>query len=161
MTSSFLNISVSKRTGAIVMKIKRPVQVKVILTETSKNDLSLEYQERLSQLNLELEQLRFQSKKMIHDASKKSPDLQRLTLEKLRQEEKRKNEQIENLQFQIEQIDLLPIGTEILHSTIESEVEIKVGDVWEDLMKSSEIIIRDGIVHEIREGREEKDDEVL
>ncbi|WP_051541221.1 YlqD family protein [Caldalkalibacillus mannanilyticus] len=143
------------------MKIKRPVQVKVILTETSKNDLSLEYQERLSQLNLELEQLRFQSKKMIHDASKKSPDLQRLTLEKLRQEEKRKNEQIENLQFQIEQIDLLPIGTEILHSTIESEVEIKVGDVWEDLMKSSEIIIRDGIVHEIREGREEKDDEVL
>lgn len=144
-----------------MMKIKRPVQVKVILTETSKNDLSLEYQERLSQLNLELEQLRFQSKKMIHDASKKSPDLQRLTLEKLRQEEKRKNEQIENLQFQIEQIDLLPIGTEILHSTIESEVEIKVGDVWEDLMKSSEIIIRDGIVHEIREGREEKDDEVL
>jgi len=136
------------------MKIKRPVQVKVILTETSKNELAIEYQERLNQLKLELEQLRFQTKKLLHDASKKSPEQQRLYQERLKNEEKKMNEQIENMQFQIEQIDLVPIGTEIHHSTIESEVEIKVGDVWEDLMKSCEIIIRDGVVHEIRESRE-------
>jgi seryl-tRNA synthetase len=139
------------------MKIIRPVQVKIILTEASKNELSVEYKEKLDQLKLELEQLRFQAKKLIHDAGKKSPDQARLAQEKLRQEEKKKSEHIEYTEFQIEQIDLLPIGSEILHSTIESEVDVNVGDVWEDLMKRCEIIIRDGIVQEIREGRKNND----
>jgi hypothetical protein len=135
------------------MKIIRPVQVKVILTEASKIELEKEYQDRLDQTKIELEQLRFQGKKILHDAGKKSSDQIRVMQEKLRSEEKKKNEQIEHTQFQIEQLQLLPIGTEILHSTIDSEVEINVGDVWEDLMKNDEIIIKDGIIHEIREGR--------
>jgi hypothetical protein len=135
------------------MKIIRPVQVKVILTEASKIELEKEYQDRLDQSKIELEQLRFQGKKVLHDASKKGSDQIRIMQEKLRSEEKKKNEQIEHTEFQIEQLQLLPIGTEILHSTIDSEVEINVGDIWEDLMKNDEIIIKDGIIHEIREGR--------
>jgi hypothetical protein len=135
------------------MKIIRPVQVKVILTEASKIELEKEYQDRLDQTKIELEQLRFQGKKVLHDAGKKGSDQIRVLQEKLRSEEKKKNEQIEHTQFQIEQLQLLPIGTEILHSTIDSEVQINVGDVWEDLMKNDEIIIKDGIIHEIREGR--------
>lgn len=135
------------------MKIIRPVQVKVILTEASKIELEKEYQDRLDQTKIELEQLRFQGKKILHDAGKKGSDQIRVMQEKLRNEEKKKNEQIEHTQFQIEQLQLLPIGTEILHSTIDSEHEINVGDVWEDLMKNGEIIIKDGIIHEIREGR--------
>jgi hypothetical protein len=135
------------------MKIIRPVQVKVILTEASKIELEKEYQDRLDQTKIELEQLRFQGKKILHDAGKKGSDQIRVMQEKLRNEEKKKNEQIEHTQFQIEQLQLLPIGTEILHSTVDSEVEINVGDVWEDLMKNGEIIIKDGIIHEIREGR--------
>lgn len=139
------------------MKVKRPVHVKVVLTEGSKNELSVEYEERLSQCQLELEQLRFQAKKLLHDTGKKSPDQLRYLQERLRVEEKKKIEQVEQTQFQLEQLELLPIGTEILHSTVESEVEVKKGDVWEDLMKSCEIIIKDGIVHEIREGGKEDD----
>lgn len=135
------------------MKIIRPVQVKVILTEASKIELEKEYQDRLDQTKIELEQLRFQGKKILHDAGKKSSDQIRVMQEKLRNEEKKKNEQIEHTQFQIEQLQLLPIGTEILHSTIDSEIGINEGDVWEDLMKNGEIIIKDGIIHEIREGR--------
>lgn len=137
------------------MKIVRPVQVKVVLTEGSKKELEIEYKERLSQVKIELEQLRFQGKKILHDAGKKSADQIRVLQEKLRIEEKKKHEQIEQNEFQIEQLQLLPIGTEILHSTIESVATIKVGDEWDDLMKNAEIIIKDGIIHEIREGSEE------
>lgn len=137
------------------MKIIRPVQVKVVLTEGSKKELEMEYKEHLSQLKIELEQLRFQGKKILHDAGKKGADQIRVLQEKLRIEEKKKHEKIEHNEFQIEQLQLLPIGTEILHSTIESEITIKVGDEWDDLMKNAEIIIKDGIIHEIREGRDE------
>jgi predicted nuclease of restriction endonuclease-like (RecB) superfamily len=136
------------------MRIKRPVQVKVILTEASKLELAKEYADRFDQLKLELEQLRFQSKKMLHDASKKSHEQVRVLQERLREEEKKRTEDIEQVSFQLEQIELLPIGTEILHSTVESEIEIKVGDIWDDVMKESAIIIRDGVVCEIRESSE-------
>lgn len=137
------------------MKIVRPVQVKVILTEGSKNELEIEYKDRLAQLKIEMEQLRFQGKKILHEAGKKGTDQIRILQEKIRNEEKKKHDQIEQNEFQIEQLELLPIGTEILHSTIESEVTIQIGDAWDDLMKKAEIIIKDGIIHEIREGREE------
>lgn len=139
------------------MKIRRPVYIKVILTESSKQDLENEYAEKLNQHKIELEQLRFQGKKLLHDAGKKGADYVRTVHEKLHQEEKRKQESIEQTLFQIEQLELLPIGTEILHSTIEGEVDIHIGDSWDQVMNHTEIIIKDGIVHEIREGRENHD----
>ncbi|WP_202079874.1 YlqD family protein [Caldalkalibacillus salinus] len=138
------------------MKIIRPVQVKVVLTQQSKQELQEEYQNQLNQLKLEMEQLRFQGKKILHE-SKKNPDYIRQMQEKLKQEEQKKQENIEKVEFQLEQLSMVSIGTEILHSTVDSEVEVKVGDVWEDLMKGAEIIIKDGIVHEIRESREDHD----
>lgn len=139
------------------MKIKRPVHIKVILTESSKKDLELEYAEKLNQQKIELEQLRFQGKKLLHEAGKKGTEYVRSMQDKLHQEEKRKQELMEQTLFQIEQLELLPIGTEILHSTIEGEVDIHIGDSWDHLMNQTEIIIKDGIVHEIREGREYHD----
>ncbi|GAA0349850.1 YlqD family protein [Bacillus horti] len=136
------------------MKIKRPVHIKVILTESSKKELETEYAEKLSQNKIELEQLRFQGKKLLHDAGKKGAEFVRSVQERLQQEEKKKQEYIEQVLFQIEQLELLPIGTEILHSTIEGDVDVRVGDSWDHLMNQTEIIIKDGVVHEIREGRD-------
>ncbi|WP_255365449.1 YlqD family protein, partial [Brevibacillus sp. SKDU10] len=42
--------------------------------------------------------------------------------------------------------------SELHQQTLKSQVEMKVGDRWNEKMADAEIIIRDGIVIEIRQG---------
>lgn len=135
------------------MKIIRPVQVKVILTEQAKKELESEYDTHYHQLLIELEQLRFQSKKFLHENEKKFHELNRVAYERLKKEEEKKREQIEQTKFKLEQLRLIPLGTEIEYTTVNQVVDVRVGDDWESISDQAEIIIKDGTIHEIREGR--------
>ncbi|GAB7388115.1 YlqD family protein [Bacillaceae bacterium] len=135
------------------MKIRRPVTVKLILTEATREKLRAELGEAIRQVQLELEQLQFQAKKLLAEAQKKGPEAFRIVKERLEREEKMRMEKKEQLAFKRKQVEALPLGSEIFHGTVESEVEIRVGDSWEDLMKGTEIILKDGYIYEIREGR--------
>jgi hypothetical protein len=135
------------------MKIIRPVQVKVILTEKAKKELETEYDEQFQQLQLELEQLRFQSKKFMQENEKKFHDLNRLAQERLKKEETKKREQLEQTKFKLDQLRLIPLGTEIQYTTVDQLIDVRVGDDWESISGQAEIIIKDGMIHEIREGR--------
>lgn len=55
------------------------------------------------------------------------------------------------LQFQLQQAENLPAGSEIDYATVQSPVSIQVGDAWDEIMSGTEIMIKDGRVHEIRQ----------
>ena len=133
------------------MKIKRPVIVKMVLTDKMRSSLEEEYQNTIQRMEIELEQLEFQSKKMLQDSAKKGPEAYRIVHERLQKEEKSRKDKINHMKELQKQLRLLPEGSEMVHSQVESEVEVNVGDHWDKLMGKTEIIIEDGIVIEIRD----------
>ncbi|WP_139492891.1 YlqD family protein [Brevibacillus dissolubilis] len=135
-----------------MITIHRPIQVKIILTETSRRILIAEYERQIRQLEQEQEQWQFQGKKLLVEAQKKSPEIARIASERIAKEERNRAEKLELLHFQLRQAESLPEGSEIHHSTVQSPVQIKTGDAWDEIMSGTEILLKDGVVFEIRQG---------
>lgn len=128
------------------MHIIQNVVVKQVLTEKSKNDLLRKYHNNRNQLQKESEQLRFEAKKL-----ERTKKIQPSSLKKhFEREIHTRKEKIKLLDFQIEQLHILPLGSELKEKEVQTLVEVEVGDHWEDIMKNKTIVIKDGIVAEIR-----------
>lgn len=124
------------------MKILHQVIVKQIITEASKGILLKQFTQKKRALEQEIDQLYFEYKKV----EKTSNQLAKQFLKEI---EKRR-EKIKMVNFQLEQVHTLPIGSEIKEKEVEAIVDINVGDNWEELMKEKTIVIKDGIVDQIR-----------
>jgi len=134
-----------------MVTIFRTVQVKIIITEASRAVLVEQYQVQLNKRNEEWQQWQFQAKKILADAKKKSADTYTLAQEKIAREERLRKEKIEHLTWQLEQAANLPVGSELDYQTVQSPVTVKVGDVWDEIIAGTEIMIKDGCVYEIRQ----------
>jgi hypothetical protein len=132
--------------GGRGMQLIQTVVVKQILTENSKQKLLEKYFARKLQLQKEYEQLQFELKKL-EKTKKFQPSELRKHFEK---ELQKRYEKEKLLEFQIEQLHMLPIGSELKEKEVQALIEIKVGDVWDERMGQTTIIIKDGFIEEIR-----------
>jgi hypothetical protein len=137
----------ARKGGQGILKILQKVTVKQILTEKSKGMLLDTYRQKKQQLQKECEQLRFETKKL-EKQKKFSGTHLKMHFEK---EIESRQEKIKLVEFQIEQLLLLPIGTELKEKEIHAIVDVREGDDWNAVTKEKSIIIKDGIIHEIRE----------
>lgn len=133
-----------------MITVKRPIKVKMILTEDSRNKLKEEFSSRKKRLELELEQLQFQGKKLLLEAQRRGMEAQEVVQQRMFKEESSRRKKISDLDFQIQQLSVIPDGSEVLYTTVESEIEVKVGDNWDQVINQVEIILLDGVIHEIR-----------
>jgi hypothetical protein len=128
------------------MNILQTVVVKQVLTETSKQELLRKFELEKSQLQKESEQLRFEMRKL--EKSKK------MTINSFQKrfdnEIDTRLEKIKLLDFKMEQLHMLPLGSELKEKEYQAIIEVNVGDVWEDIQTEKTIIIKDGIIDEIR-----------
>ncbi len=130
------------------MKILTTITVKQILTEKSKIELYERFTKRKEELKRELDQLKFEMKRM-----EKSKKYSSLMLQHYYEKEMNdRHEKIKILDFQLEQLNLLPIGTELKEREVQGLVEVEVGDTWNEVMNGKTIIVKDGIIQEIKEG---------
>jgi hypothetical protein len=131
--------------------IKRPVQVTVITTESFKQDLLKELQESIGAVQSHIEQMEFQGRRALADLQRTNLN-QAMALRQQLETEKRKYEDMKKeLEQRIEEVTALEIGAEYPRGTLESEVEIKSGDNLFEKLSQAQVIIKDGIVQEIRE----------
>lgn len=135
-----------------MITIQRQIPVKLILTEQSRERLRQEYETQIRQVQEELRQWEFYAKKLLHEAQGKTPAARKQAEERIAHEEKSRREKLELLHFQLDQSQQLPIGSELPYTTVQSSVQVQVGDKWNDIMTGTEIIVKDGIVHAIRQG---------
>ncbi|MEX2104785.1 MAG: YlqD family protein, partial [Bacilli bacterium] len=110
------------------MKIQAPVEVKWVVTPNIKIEWQTEVKKGISILERELEQLQFQSKKLLQEASKRGAEALKIVQERIKLEEKKRQEKIDRLRLQSEEIDRLQIGDLITRGTVQTEIEIQVGD---------------------------------
>jgi DNA repair ATPase RecN len=135
-------IVLSSGRGGIIMDILHQVTVKQILTETSKQALIEQFTNKKKLLEQECDQLYFQYKKVEKTSNQ-------LATQFLKEIEKRR-EKIKLVEFQLQQVHTLPLGSELKEKEVEAIIGVNVGDNWNELMKERTIVIKDGIVDQIR-----------
>jgi len=128
------------------VNILQTVVVKQVLTETSKQVLLSKFELEKSQLQKESEQLRFEMRKL-EKAKKMTVNSFKNRFEN---EIHTRLEKIKLLDFKIEQLHMLPLGSELKEKECQAIVEVNVGDAWEVIQTEKTIIIKDGVVDEIR-----------
>jgi hypothetical protein len=136
------------------MKVIKRVAVKQVLTENRKKWMVDDFLKQKRQVQQEIKQLEFQLHKKLK-ASKNNFEYQNTLKSSFNKEIKERNDKAKIIDFQINQLNELQIGTEIKEQTIETLSDLKVGDDWNGVFNSQEIIIKDGVVTEIREGGRE------
>ncbi|EUJ24663.1 hypothetical protein PGRAN_02160 [Listeria grandensis FSL F6-0971] len=128
------------------MKIIQKVTVKQVLTEKSKQKLLQFYLEQRQQLQKESDQLHFEQKKM----ERKSKFNQESVNDYFGREIEMRQEKVKLIDFQLEQLDILPLGSEIKERDLEAILDVSVGDAWDDTIFAKTIVIQDDIIIEIR-----------
>ncbi|MEW6696201.1 MAG: YlqD family protein [Bacillota bacterium] len=131
-----------------MLTITRPVLVKVRVTDNYKKNLAMELRQTAARLELELQQIELQARKL-QELSKKNPGGVEAALAQLEQEKQRRLDTRLKLLDKIKEVGKLENGSEVLQGKVESFVQVQVGDDWNRLM-NAEIVIQDGKVVEIR-----------
>lgn len=128
------------------MKIIQKVTVKQVLTEQSKQKLLHFYLEQRQQLQKESDQLHFEQKKM----ERKHKYNQDSVNDYFGREIELRQEKLKLIEFQVEQLETLPLGSEIREQELEALLDVAVGDTWNDSIFAKTIVVKDDVVIEIR-----------
>jgi len=127
------------------MQIIKRVQIKQVITEKSKNILQKKFEANKVQLERECQQLLFEQRKLKNKLSSSKYEIK----ERFEQEINSRKDKIAILDFKMEQLGLLDIGSEIIEQEVDALVDVEVGANWEELIGKQSIVIKDNIVERI------------
>lgn len=128
------------------MQIIKKVAVKQILTEASKQKMLEKFKSQIQQLRKECEQLRFEVRRYERERKYDKGMMRK----KFEEEIESRQERCKVLDYQIDQLEILPLGSELNDGEVETIFDLDVGDDWDEIMNQSAIIVKDGEVHSIR-----------
>jgi hypothetical protein len=140
------------------IQLIRQIAVRAIVTENFKNQVSNEIQRNLQQIDAELQQLEFKGKRAISEIEKRSQGQMtadaRVQIETIRgqveQEKMRLLQLKEEMMGQNQALTELPIGSVVTQFTVENPVEVRIGENIFQRLEGGEILVKDGIIQEIR-----------
>ena len=123
--------------------LKCPITIKAKVTEDLKQRLTADIQENINRVDMELQQIAFQSKRMMEEQAQ----VDAKGLPALRQHidgENQKRVDFKNqMMAKLKETEELEIGAEIAQGNLEQIVTLKVGDDLHEFM-SAEILLEDG-----------------
>ncbi|QDZ41036.1 hypothetical protein FRE64_14460 [Euhalothece natronophila Z-M001] len=137
--------------------LKRPINLKVIVTQRWKEEVQQQLQSQINKYDEQLQQLENQGQSAIAQVTQQGsnpsdPQVQqqlRNVQNQVNQQKSKVTEQKNQSLQQLQQVQLLEEGQEVGQGQMDSFIRIQVGD---NLVKkmNAEVVIKDGIVQEIR-----------
>ncbi|WP_085992412.1 YlqD family protein [Oceanobacillus senegalensis] len=124
------------------MKIVKKVLIKQIVTEKSKGKLKDKFHEQKMRLEQECQQLLFEKRKLQNKTGVSKQEVSR----RFQKEINKRKEKVQLIDFKIEQLEMLELGSEIVEKEVEALVEVREGTHWDKIMEQQAIIIKDGVV---------------
>lgn len=133
------------------IELKRIVMVKAVVTEAFKDNLVRELERTVANMDMQLSQMENQSKDYMEDLKKKGM-LQQITQFKnqLANEKARIQAQKQDLLNKIQEARSLVLGSEFVQGPLEGPVDVAVGDNLYKKVGAAEILVKDGVITEIR-----------
>ncbi len=132
------------------ISVKRTVIVKTIVTEKLKEEMLDTIKASLNRIELELQQMEFQGKRTLSGLEKQNVKQAVSLRQQLETEREKRLEAKKRLQNQQQEVAEWQIGDEVTQGTLEGYVDLKIGDSIRSIL-GSEIVVKDGVVVEIRE----------
>jgi hypothetical protein len=134
------------------IELKRVVMVKAIVTETFKENLVKELERAISNIDNQLAQIKERSKAYLESLKKKGL-MQKAAAFKHQVEEERTKQAAakSDLMMKIEDAKKLQLGSEFVQGPLEGPVNVAVGDNLYKKIGGAEIIVKDGVIQEIRQ----------
>lgn len=133
--------------------LKRPVNVKVIVTPAWQEEAQKQLQAQINQIDQQLSQIEQQGQKAIAEIKKQGSPQVGQQMDNIQiQVNQKKNEMLQKKnQFlqQMQQVQLLELGQEVVQAQMESYFEVQEGDNLVEKL-NVEIVLRDGVIEEIR-----------
>jgi hypothetical protein len=131
--------------------IQREVVLRAIVTEGLKEQLDDEFAEAIEQIDQRITQLDIGARQYVTELQR-SDIQQAMSVRQQIEAEKRRFRQAKDQLIQRQrQVGELEEGTEIVRGTIESFVEVEVGDNIQTALRGIEVVVKDDEVVEIRE----------
>jgi len=133
------------------IELKRVVMVKAIVTEAFKANLVQELERAIKNLDAQAQQMDFQAKAYMEDLKKKGMVSQMTAFKHQMDEEKgRQTAAKADLQVKIEEAKKLVINSEFVQGPLEGPITVKAGDNLYKKIGAAEILVKDGVIQEIR-----------
>jgi len=132
------------------LTLKRAVTLIAIVTEEFREQLIAEVTAAIDEINNTINQLDTQSRRYLLELQRTNLQQAMALRQRVDEERARHNSVKSELERQFAEVKELEIGTEFRRGTLEGVVEIKRGDNLLQLLNGAEIVIRDGIVEDIR-----------
>ena len=137
--------------------LKRPVNLKVIVTARWKEEMQQQLQSQINQLDNQIQQIEMQEKRAVAELQKQnisssSPQINQQIDNVSLQANHKKSEILEQKnQFlqQIQQVQVVELDQEVVQGQIENFFQVRKGDNLIQKL-NIEIVIRDGVIEEIR-----------
>lgn len=125
------------------------VVIKQVVTESYKNKLISEVQDKVKHIEAEMELFNKEAQKAITELTIKGHPQINAVKEQIN-EKKAQNEEIKTQYIEkIKELSMLNIDEEVVQGTLDSPVELKVGDNIEDIT-TKEIVVKDGVIVDIK-----------
>ena len=134
------------------ISLRRQVTIVAIVTDQFRQQASAELQGALQQMDLEAQQLEFQAKRAVGDLEKRGASAAELENVHMQVEEQRQRirAQKADLMSKLEMVGQLEVGSEFIQGNVDNFVDVAVGDHLYAKLANPQIIVKDGIVQEIR-----------
>jgi len=133
------------------VELKRIVMVKAIVTEAFKQNLIKELERAAGNIDTQAAQMDTQGKTYLEDLKKKG--LMQKAAAFKHQIDEEKNRQAaskSDLMMKVEEAKRLQIGSEFVQGPLEGPVNVNIGDNLYKKVGGAEILVKDGIIQEIR-----------
>ena len=131
--------------------IKRPVVVKVIMTEPFRAQLISEAQQSIKNIKENMDNMEMEARKQIATTELSNPHQASMLTQQLDSEKERLNQMRAELEWRIHEVQNVTLGTELPFRVFEGSVTIKEGDNFLEKMSQTEVVIKDWKVIEIRD----------
>ncbi|MDK2855125.1 MAG: hypothetical protein PWQ41_1651 [Bacillota bacterium] len=131
------------------MLVKRTITLKAVVTPEFQQEMLRDLANTLQRLELELQQIEFQGKRLLLEAEKQGHQQVLAAKQQIEQEKEKRLEMRGRLRQKMEEVKNWEIGSEVVQGMLEGWVEIKTGDSIARLL-GAEIVTANGKVVELR-----------
>ena len=131
--------------------VKRSIGVRVIVSEEFKAELNSELQEAATETQRRIEQMEMHSRRLLAELQRSDLSQAMQARKQIEAERQRHDALKQDIQRQLQEVDKLEVGSEYPRGTVEGVVELNQGDDLVQKLSGSQIVIKDGVIVELRE----------
>ncbi len=133
------------------MQIIRDVQIKYVVTEELKSELSQEARRARQSLDTRIQQIDVEGRRVVERIQRENVVQAGQIREQIEQEKQQLLQYRREIEQRAREIDGLQLGDEIVRGRTQALDEVKEGDAVDKLLGPLEIVVKAGVITEIRE----------